>query len=243
MSDQPQYPQYPSSDDEGGQGSPPPSSQPGQNPPAYGQPAPGGYPPPPAYGQPAPGGYPPPPGYGQPGGYPPAPGYGQMPPAQGYPGQMPPQAYASWWSRVGASLLDSLIAFGIFIIPLVVGFVIAFQDSQTDPITDEISGVEPLGVYIIVITGLAYVAFEIWNRGVRVGTKGQSLGKKVVGINIVKADTGQLLGGGSGFLRLLMTYVFGFVPCGSLIDVLWPLWDEKNQTLHDKVVGSIALRV
>jgi uncharacterized RDD family membrane protein YckC len=27
-----------------------------------------------------------------------------------------------------------------------------------------------------------------------------------------------------------------------LLDVLWPLWDAKNQTLHDKAVGTVVLR-
>ena len=39
-----------------------------------------------------------------------------------------------------------------------------------------------------------------------------------------------------------MTFVFGLISCVSLLDVLWPLWDDRNQTLHDKVVSSIAVR-
>ena len=27
-----------------------------------------------------------------------------------------------------------------------------------------------------------------------------------------------------------------------IIDMLWPLWDDRNQTLHDKVVGTVVLR-
>src|SRR5690349_11065047 len=82
--------------------------------------------PPPAGSQPPP----PPPGY-QP---PPPPGY-QPPPQQPYgAAPMAPQwgAYAGWWSRVGASLLDALIGFVIAIIPVVVGAFIAFKDSETD---------------------------------------------------------------------------------------------------------------
>jgi uncharacterized RDD family membrane protein YckC len=28
-----------------------------------------------------------------------------------------------------------------------------------------------------------------------------------------------------------------------LIDVLFPLWDPKRQTLHDKAVGSVVVKV
>jgi hypothetical protein len=30
---------------------------------------------------------------------------------------------------------------------------------------------------------------------------------------------------------------------GALLDYLWPLWDGRNQTLHDKVANSIVVRV
>lgn len=222
MTDQPRYPSYPGPEQ-------PEIPPPGQTPPQL----------PPGYQPPPPPGYQPPPGYGQ------APPYGQQPPP-GYPpnqGQSPTGSYAGWWSRVGAQLLDAAIVLAIIIIPLVAGLIIAFKDAETDPVTGDITGgVAASGILILVLTGLIYLAFDIWNRGIRVGSKGQSLGKQIVGIRIVKADDGQLLGSGGGFLRWLMTLVFSLISCVSLLDVLWPLWDDKNQTLHDKVVSSIAVR-
>jgi uncharacterized RDD family membrane protein YckC len=29
---------------------------------------------------------------------------------------------------------------------------------------------------------------------------------------------------------------------GGLLDLLWPLWDEQRQTLHDKAVGSFVVK-
>lgn len=223
MPDQPQYPSYPGDDNPGGvpPGYPPPPPQYGQQPPQYGQQ-------PPQYGQQQP-------QYGQ---YPPPPAYGQQP--QGY-GQGAPN-YASWGSRVGASLLDGLITFAVALVPLIIGIVIAFQDATYNEYTDEYSDVDPLGIVIVLLSIAIYFGFDLWNRGIRVGTKGRSLGKQVVGITIVRADTGTLLGGGGGFLRWLITSVFGALSCVGLVDVLWPLWDDRKQTLHDKVVTSIALR-
>lgn len=218
MTQPPEYPTYPGPE------------QPPTPPPAGSQP-----PPPPGYQAPPPGYQPPPP-----------PGY-QPPPQQPY-GAPPPQGspwgeYAGWWSRVGAQLLDGLITLAVICIPLIVGAVLAFKDVETDPITDEITGgVDPVGVVIMVLGGLLYLVFDIWNRGVRVGTKGQSLGKQVVGIRVAKDADGQLLGGGGGFLRWLMTFVLNLISCVGLLDVLWPLWDNKKQTLHDKIVGSVSLR-
>jgi uncharacterized RDD family membrane protein YckC len=27
------------------------------------------------------------------------------------------------------------------------------------------------------------------------------------------------------------------------LDVLWPMWDRKKQTIHDKLVGSVVVRI
>ena len=61
---------------------------------------------------------------------------------------------------------------------------------------------------------------------------------KVVDIN------GNLLSTGTAFIRLIARVALGFVPMvGPLLDLLWPLWDDKRQTLHDKAVGSYVLKL
>jgi len=159
---------------------------------------------------------------------------------------VPAPFLASWWSRVGAYLLDGLILLGVILVPLVIGLVLTFKDSEIDPVTDEISNVGGAGILVLVLTTLLYLAFDIWNRVFRQGTKGQSLGKKVVGIQVVRAAHGDPIGVGAGFGRWGITLVMGFVPFVSfiivLLDYLWPLWDDKNQSLHDKVVSSIVIR-
>ena len=171
------------------------------------------------------------------------PAYGNPPPQSYGPGQPGPTApYASWWSRVGAYLLDGFIALAVIIVPLVAGLIIAFKDAELDVDGNITGGVDAVGVAVLVLTGLLFFAFDIWNRGIRLGTRGQSLGKGILGIQAVRADTGSLLGGGGGFLRWLMATIFGFITCVQLLDLLWPLWDDRNQTLHDKVVGSVVIR-
>ena len=195
--------------------------------------------PPPAGAQP-----PPPPGY-QP---PPPPGYQPPPPAGYQPPQQPygatPQGtpwggYAGWWSRVGATILDSLIGFAIAIIPIGLGAFLAFKDSETDPLTNTTTGVEPIGVIIMVLGYVLIFAFQIWNTVFRQGRKGQTLGKQIVGIQVVKADTGQFLGAGTAFLRWLMSAILGGL---CFLDYLWPLWDAKKQTWHDMIVGSVVIK-
>ena len=179
-----------------------------------------------------------PPGYG-----PPPAAYGNLPPAYGASQYGAPTVpFASWWSRVGAYLLDGLIALALILVPLIAGLIIAFKDAETDINGNITGGVAPIGVLLLVLTGVIFFAFDIWNRGVRVGSKGQSFGKQIVGITTVRSDSGAFLGRGTGFLRWFMAFLLGAISCVQLLDVLWPLWDDHKQTLHDKIVGSVVLR-
>ncbi len=190
--------------------------------------------PPPAGSQPPP----PPPGY-QP---PPPPGY-QPPPQQPYgatPQSSPFGEYASWWSRVGAYLLDGLIGFAIAVVPLAVGAILAFKDLEADPITDEISGdVDPLGILILVLGVVALIAFGIWNHVFRQGRKGQTVGKSIVGIQVLKEETGQFIGAGMAFLRTILSSILGNA---CFLNYLWPLWDNKKQTWHDMIIKSVVVK-
>lgn len=187
---------------------------------------------------PAGGGQPPPPGY-QP---PPPPGY-QPPPQQPYastPQVSPWGQYAGWWSRVGASILDGLLAFAIGVVPLGIGAVLAFKDAETDPITGEITGgVDPLGIVIMGLGVLAVIAFALWNVVFRQGRKGQTVGKSVLGIQVVKEETGQFIGAGMSFLRAILNSILGNA---CFLNYLWPLWDNKKQTWHDMIVKSVVLK-
>jgi uncharacterized RDD family membrane protein YckC len=55
--------------------------------------------------------------------------------------------------------------------------------------------------------------------------------------------TGNPIGYGSAAGRYLITVAFGIFYLPLLLDYLWPLWDDRNQTLHDKVVSSVVVRV
>ncbi len=170
---------------------------------------------------------------GQPGYIAPPPGYA---PANHAPGSQ--YAYDSWGSRLGAYILDALVATAIAIVPIVIGAIIAFSGAETDPVTNEMTGVNPLGVVIMVLGYLSIFAFVIWNQGVRMGKTGQSLGKKWLGIKVVR-NNGELLGAGLGVGRWFVAYFLGGL---CLLDYLWPLWDEKKQTWHDKIVSSVVIR-
>jgi uncharacterized RDD family membrane protein YckC len=132
--------------------------------------------------------------------------------------------YASWGRRVGAYLLDSLI----IIVPLVV-LIVVFA---------------ALDVWVVVL--LAYLATLIvpfvYFTFFHGDPHGQTPGKRMLGIRVVGDETGESIGYGRAFGRYAITFVFWIFFLPGILDYLWPLWDAKNQALHDKVVGSIVVR-
>jgi uncharacterized RDD family membrane protein YckC len=98
-----------------------------------------------------------------------------------------------------------------------------------------------------VVSGALWVLYGTTFIG---GPKGQTVGMMAVGIKAVRDEPGSgVLGYGRAFgravlegvLRLinLVFFVLGLI---WLVDMLFPLWDRKRQTLHDKVAGSVVLR-
>jgi uncharacterized RDD family membrane protein YckC len=54
-----------------------------------------------------------------------------------------------------------------------------------------------------------------------------------------------LEGGGNGlaFGRFAVAWAINLIPFGGVVDDLWPLWDERKQTLHDKAVKTLVIKV
>jgi uncharacterized RDD family membrane protein YckC len=85
---------------------------------------------------------------------------------------------------------------------------------------------------------LVAIAIEVYF-AYMVGTKGQSPGKIALKISVVRDADGQLIGFGTAVLRWL-AHILDAISIG--IGFLWPLWDAKNQTFADKVVGTVVIR-
>jgi uncharacterized RDD family membrane protein YckC len=222
-----------------------------------GQPGYGGGPGRPGYGGPGQPGQPgyggagqPPglPGYGgppQPGfGGPPQPGFGQPNPYTGPGGPAPyaapysgfgygaaatPGEHATWLLRVGARLIDGLVMY----VPFVLCYIVfgATMDYQT-------GDSNPLGVAVLIIGSLATLGLWIWNRGIKQGSTGQSIGKKVVGIRLVGADSYQAVGTGKAILRDILGYILD----NCMLNLLWPLWDQRRQTWTDKIIDTYVVK-
>jgi uncharacterized RDD family membrane protein YckC len=80
----------------------------------------------------------------------------------------------------------------------------------------------------------------VYNKVYLVSSRGFSIGQGMMKLKVIDAN-GNRLTQGTAFLRLLVQVGLGLVPFLPLIDLLWPLWDERRQTLHDKAVSSYVI--
>ena len=162
-----------------------------------------------------------------------SPTYGNTPfgdpgfsPPGGYPmGGATPGPLASWGDRVVAAIIDWAI--------LVVGYIVVFILAMVlGAIADA------LGALVFLVGYIGLFALGIYIYFLQ-GEVGGTPGKRLTGLKVVREQDGQLLGGGMSIVRQLAKIIDG-LPC--YIGYLFPLWDEKKQTLSDKVMKTVVLR-
>jgi len=73
---------------------------------------------------------------------------------------------------------------------------------------------------------------------------GQTPGKRAVGIQVRDAVTGESIGYPRALGRYLaQVFAALILPILTAIDLLWSLWDDRHQTLHDKAVNAVVVEV
>jgi uncharacterized RDD family membrane protein YckC len=141
---------------------------------------------------------------------------------------------ASWGRRLAAYLIDNLV----LLLANVPGFAILIAGVARTP---DSTGLVVLGGALIVLS--VFVAPAIYFTMLH-GRSGQTLGKRWLRLRVVDAETGAAIGYGRAFGRWLLVTVLNFF-CGllGLLDGLWPLWDQQNQTWHDKAVSTVVVKL
>jgi uncharacterized RDD family membrane protein YckC len=199
----------------------------------------------------------PPPGYppGQfppPGYYPPPPGYRPAPPPPVSPGGQP---LASFVDRLLAYLIDAAIFTGaalVIALPafLIYIFAVMVPQIEADPYAtgsdaEVFKFLVPLllleAAFIVISIVLAYVYYvEMMLR-----SGGQTVGKKVMKIQIIPLDPARKLDRPMAAKRFLVQHIAAiFVPFFSYIDGFWQLWDKPfQQCLHDKFAQTVVVKV
>lgn len=170
------------------------------------------------------------------------------PPAPAPPPKATPDGVplAGWGRRLAASFLDT-----VCLVPVVVGVILVayFVPSLEDSLDDALAGDGLLLEIVLTVTLLpvsyAYnVGFLVW--------KGATPGKLMLGMRVRLRETPGNLSWGNATIR----WVFKDLPTAgavgpvaipaalySMLDGLWPLWDDKWQAIHDKLAKTNVVKV
>lgn len=146
--------------------------------------------------------------------------------------------FSTWGRRAAAWLIDVSIA-----VPFLIGAVVAFAaaDAADGNSVNPESSLWIVGALLMLsILGVAFV-----NSVIVQGLTGRSLGKRVVGTKLIRGDTGEAAGIVRVLVRGFLAALLGNLTAGIyyLIDVTFPLWDDKRQRVSDKLVGTYVIDV
>ena len=152
--------------------------------------------------------------------------------------------YTPWIRRVAAALID--------VIPtlIVIGTGIPLAKHNSEASNSKCGYYEPdgtcnyylnhmnaFGHTVVVVTILLPVAYLILNWGYLQGRNGSTLGKRLLKFKVVGEKTGQPIGFGMSIVRQF-THILELG-----VGYLLPLWDAKRQTIADKIMGTVCLRI
>lgn len=178
------------------------------------------------------------------------------------------QILAGWWRRAGGYLIDSILV-GI---PASIAWVIStavitgsggsifdadawdnvvstFEAGGTPSNSELLEVLAPGFWTVFVVATVVWLIASLINGVYLVSRSGQTIGDRA--INVRKVMAGRTVPTfGTALARwlvpnVLFSIVANVVPLGFLIawlDYLWPLWDSKSQTVHDKMVRTYVER-
>ena len=138
--------------------------------------------------------------------------------------------------RVLATLVDAavlfVVALGVFVTHWIVGAAVTIAGA---PDVVQIA-VGILGMLVILAIPALFVAYYVYFEG----SKGQTIGKMVCGIKVVREDTGGLPGTKAALVRTLLRVVDGML--GYLVGLLFALSSERRQRLGDMAAHTLVIR-
>ncbi len=144
------------------------------------------------------------------------------------------EEYAGWGTRLLASLVDGLIVGAIYfvlMIPVLIMGIATAAGGSSKPAA-------MLGLQLL-FQGIGWMAAAAYY--VYFTAKGQTLGKKALKIRVVRVENGEAPGYLKAFLREVVGKMVSAMVFG--LGYLWMLWDPKKQTWHDKIAGTVVVKV
>lgn len=153
------------------------------------------------------------------------------------PSGLPKDAYTPWSRRVWAFVIDWMPIWAALVAFVVTHFALSdkcFDVSSTDGRCSRADvSVMVLSLAALPATGVYF----LWNFCYRQGKSGRSIGKSVMKFRVVREHTWEPIGFWMSLARQLAHNIDRIAYVGYLL----PLWDEKRQTIADKIVKTVCL--
>jgi uncharacterized RDD family membrane protein YckC len=143
-----------------------------------------------------------------------------------------PYGLASLGQRLGGYIIDVVIVGALFMFGLIV-MVASTPESTFDEPNPSPNGI---AILVFLLCALAAVIYLPFFEG---KPAGQTLGKRAVGIRVVRQSNGAPLGYGLAIWRTVVRIV-DYLPF--YLGLLWAIWDPQHQTFHDKIAGTLVVR-
>ncbi len=148
----------------------------------------------------------------------------QPPPQPAQPDMLPQFVYVGFWTRLAATVLDSLLLF-------MAGFFVAGIMTLAQPFFPPPQS--PVGHFLLTYVFPAVVTIAFWIK--YLATPGKMLFSAII-VDATTGgvpSTGQLVGRYFAYALSAIVLFLGF---------LWVLFDPKKQGWHDKLAGTLVVR-
>ena len=140
-------------------------------------------------------------------------------------------------TRLVATILDGIVIAVMVYLPFMVAAVMVGAIGRATGIGNDV------GPLFLVIGSLGIVGFIVWCwltiKYVR--SNGQTIGKKILGIKVVRTDGSAISLGRIFWLRNVVNGLISIIPLYGIIDALF-IFGESRQCVHDKIADTFVVK-
>ena len=139
-------------------------------------------------------------------------------------------------TRLVGVILDGIIAGALVYVPLAVGVATSGRPLMVNAHFNG-HAIAGAGMWLAMLGFVAWV----WLTILFVSRNGQSIGKKLLGIKVVRSDGSKASLGRIFWLRNVVNTLLGLLPMYGLVDALL-IFGEARQCVHDKIADTIVIK-
>lgn len=148
-------------------------------------------------------------------------------------------SYGGFWRRAMAFSIDKIILFFTSLLVLFIGMIalsISFLADYREMLPERLEEITItfVFIYLLMTVFISMFYFTYFH-----GATGQTAGKMIFGLKVVQS-TGEQMTFGLAFLRWVGYIISAII---FYLGFVWIAFDPKKQGWHDKIAGTVVVRV